>query len=251
MATYNFDNKIITSDGTFTTLSNDNVRQTFSFGAYTASTPLTTTTYTNANLHFYSDTMNLDIKGNAQENFAGHGETSEYTLKVVGTPEQFQGNAQRGADESVVGFISLLLNADDRKFSRANPLTAINPVETVSNMSSDFQSSFIPDLPPIRHKSDIPISSSKLQAHGASAKLSDTTEQSKRASQLTTESNERKVKYSIEAGRAVFGEAFNPTNASAAPTATDVRNFNFVPKQTYHTELYTVVNKLFAYERKI
>lgn len=51
MATYNFENKSITSDSFKTTVITNGVEQVFTSSDYTASTPLTSTLYTQNDIH--------------------------------------------------------------------------------------------------------------------------------------------------------------------------------------------------------
>lgn len=253
MATYNFQNKSITSDSHKTTVISNGVEQVFTSSDYTASTPLTSTLYTQNDIHQYANGRIIDITGNSQETVAGRGLTCEYSIKVVGSPELFTGDAQRGADAAVAAIVGVLLQAgDDRNFVNPNPLNGINPKQMVSNMSSSWQSSFSPEIPPIVELSDIPIALGKMMAFGKAVDIADMAEQAKRAAALTLEQSARKLKNNIEANIAQYGEAFNIKDATTAPPATDLNQGNYTtPKSTVYNLYYENQDSLLAHQRNI
>lgn len=253
MATYNFENKSITSDSFKTTVITNGVEQVFTSSDYTASTPLTSTLYTQNDIHQYANGRIIDITGNSQETFAGRGLTCEYSIKVIGSPEMFTGEAQMGADAAIASIVGVLLQSgDDRNFVSPNPLDGISPTQIVSNMTSSWQSSFSPEMPPIVELSDIPIALGKIIAFGQAVEIADLAEQAKRAATLTLEQTETKIKNNINANVAQFGDAFNTNDATSAPPATDLIQGNYTtPKSTLYNLYYENQDSLLAHQRNI
>ena len=178
MSTYTFSNRTVQSDGITTKIVNNGVEQTFTPNRYTVSTPLTDTTYTNGNFHQYAETRNIDVSGNSQENYAGRGVTSEYNVKIVGSPDMFSGNAQRGADKALSQLVGVLLQqGDDRNFAPGNPMGEIDLKSVTSSMASSWQTSMCPTLSPIRELSDIPMVLGEIVAWGEGIKIADAAEQ--------------------------------------------------------------------------
>lgn len=251
MSTFNFENKTVTSDGITTKVITNGIEQTFTKSSYTASTPLTATTFTQANHHIFANSRNIDIKGNSQESYAGRGVTAEYSIKVIGTPELFTGDAQRGADEATSELLSLLLQqGENGKFEQGSPLTIIDPAGVFNNMASSLQGSLSPELSPISTLEDIPIAAGKLAAWGAEIDMADAAEQAARAGQYEIERQERRLQNSIEAGIEEFGASFDPSTATSGNPASDANSTGYtLSKSTMMNAFYGNNDALLAYQR--
>lgn len=253
MSTYTLGNKFVSSDGNGATMISGDVKETTSPGQYTASTPLSSTTYTIGNIYQCSTSRNIDVKGNSQENCAGRGVTCEYNLKVVGSPELFEATAQLAADKDTAGLVSLLLQSgDDRNFTLPSPLDAINPMEVVSNMSSGLQTSLSPNLPPIRDLTDIPMSLAKMTAWSGTVTLANAQEQAQHAAAFTIEQQRRRVQMNIEAGTRLLGDSFDPSTANAGAPSSDLRQGNYsLTNEMVFSEFVSCVDSLYANQKRI
>lgn len=253
MSTFNFENKTVSSDGVTTKVVTNGVEQTFTKAQYTASTPLTSTTFTQANHHVFANSRNVDIKGNSQESYAGRGVTAEYSIKVVGTPELFTGDAQRGADDATSELLSLLLQqGENGKFEQGSPLTIIDPAGIFNNMASSLQSSLSPELPPITSLEDIPIAAGKLATWGAAVDMADAAEQTARAGYYEIERQERRLQNNIEAYIEEFGTSFDISNATTANPASDANSTGYtLSKSTTLNTFYGNNDALIAWQRLI
>lgn len=228
MSTYTFSNRTVQSDGITTKIVNNGIEQTFTPNRYTVSTPLTDTTYTNGNFHQYAETRNIDVLGNSQENYAGRGVTSEYNVKIVGSPDMFSGNAQRGADKALSQLVGVLLQqGDDRNFAPGNPMGEIDLKSVTSSMASSWQTAMCPTLSPIRELSDIPVVLGELVAWGEGIKIADAAEQAAKAAAYELERQAKRVQENIEANIKALGETFGFSEESTANPATDERAGNY------------------------
>lgn len=253
MSTITFENKTITSNGNKTEISINDSDQTLTTSEYNAVTPIATTKYSDSSLREYGSTRNIDISGNSQENYAGRGVTCEYSLKVVGSPEMFTGEAQQKADKTLSNLIGLVLQTgDDRNTSPDSVLSGIDPKHLVLSMASSFASVYTPQIEPIRNLMDIPVAIGKQIAWAQQLSIANGAEQAARAAAHEVDRQKRMLESNIEAKKKELGDMFNPDSATSGSAATDLKqgNYNLSRQEVHKAHLHQIDERLAA-EREI
>ena len=132
--------KRITSDGKNIKIQTDGVVQKVSEGKYETNSQITASIHSQNGLRESGTTRNVEVTGNSQEVCAGRGVTSEYNLKVCGSPELFTGQAQRTADAAVAKLTGLALQSgDDRHSAKQSSIPKPDFTRVVSSMTSSMQ----------------------------------------------------------------------------------------------------------------
>ena len=156
----------IRTDGQRTIIKKDGSQQIIESGKYTANTAQRNTTHSSTAIVQSGTSRNVEISGNSQEVYAGRGVTSEYSFKVIGTPQLFTGKAQRAADKAFSKLVGLLLQqGDDSREASPGKLVEIDLQKAVSHMSSSWGASLAPCPPQITKIKDIPKLTAYMTAY--------------------------------------------------------------------------------------
>lgn len=200
--------KRITSDGKNIKIQTNGVVQDVSQGKYHSTSGITTASHNQNGSRESGTTRNTEYTGNSQEVCAGRGVTSEYNLKVCGTPELFSGQAQRTADAAVAKLTGLTLQTgDDRHAKTESGIPMPDFTKVVTCMTSSFQNTLQPNLPEIARLADFPVFFAKLGAWFASLSAANLAEGAARAAALEIDRQIEQTKIAIEAKMKAMGES--------------------------------------------
>lgn len=240
--------KRITSDGKNIKIQTDGVIQKVSEGTYQSNSPITATTHSQNGLRESGTTRNVEVSGNSQEVCAGRGVTSEYNLKICGSPELFTGQAQRTADAAVAKLAGLSMQPGDNRHSASkSPIPIPDFTKVVTSMTSSLQNALQPNLPEIARLQDFPIFFAKLGAWFASLSAANLAEGAARAAALEIDRQIEQTKIALEAKMKEMGEspekiAESITNALSggqlSPTAPATEDNEGVTKNITRRDVY-------------
>lgn len=200
--------KRITSDGKNIKIQTDGVVQDISQGKYHTTSGITTSSHNQNGTRESGTTRNTEYTGNSQEVCAGRGVTSEYNLKICGTPELFSGQAQRTADAAVAKLTGLSLQSGDNRHSQApSGIPMPDFTKVVTSMTSSLQNTLQPNLPEIARLADFPVFFAKLGAWFASLSAANLAEGAARAAALEIDRQIEQTKIAVEAKMKAMGES--------------------------------------------
>lgn len=244
----------ISSDGNNVKISTDGVTQNVSKGCYESHSDITNTRFSMNGLRESGNTRNVEVSGNSQESYAGSGLTSEYRLKVVGSPDLFTGEAQRMADAALADLTGLLLQTgDDRNSAPASPLPSFDPQQVVTKMTSSYQNMITPDLPQITRLADIPKFAAAAATWFSGLSVANMAEAAARAGALEIERQIEQAQIALEKKKEEFGNMLDFSSSTpSAPSNEDKQNVsrNITRKEVYET-ICPKMDTLLAAQRNI
>lgn len=244
--------KKISSDGKNVKIITDGVTQEVSEGSYNANTPLTSTVHSQNGIRESGTSRNVEITGNSQEVYAGRGVTSEYNLKVVGSPELFSGQAQRVADNALSSMAGLTLQTgDNRNSAAAGGLPIPDFKKVVSSMTSSFQNQLAPELPEITRIQDIPIFFAKVAVWFSSLNVANLAETSARAAALEIERQVEQTKITMEKKTKELGENFTLSGITTPATEDKENVTKNITRQDVYDAYVKNIDTILAAQREI
>lgn len=243
----------IQSNGQGIHYQNGDVEMRVGAGQYTAESKTRRTSHDSNGTVQSGTTKNEEYTGNAQESYAGHGVTSQYSMRVVGSPQMFSGRAQRAADKCVSKLVGLLLQPGDDRYSATPEVPALpNFAQVVSNMSSSWSSSLMPAPPQITRIQDIGKLAAYMGTYIQTVSLENSAYQAAQAGLLQVEREMMQQKETLKRLKKTFQDGeFSPSQLSGSPASDDRTSEPNIDRKTVYEQIMDRLPQLLANEGEI
>ena len=229
----------VISNGRETIVEKNGTKTYHGQGVYDADTPITTVQHNQNGKILSTTSLNEEVSGNVQRCCAGMGETCEYKMKIVGSPELFTGQDQQAADYATNDLRALLLQpGDSRKEGGFSELASIDLQSAVSSMSTSMTNSFTPQIPQINRLQDLPAFTAYLSAWLGTVSAGNAAYQALCAGELEIERQLLQKKETIKRLKKQYGEDFDFESLFSGGTPTPSTENN--PNADYNITRQTV-----------
>ena len=245
--------KTVTTDGKSTTINNQGVTQTITDGQYHASSQLRSTTHSANGVVQSGSSRNVEITGNSQQCYAGRGLTSQYSMKVIGSPEMFSGKAQRAADKAVSKLAGLLLQPGDNRY-QCDPagLVSLDFTKITSRMTSGWSGSLMPAPPQISRIQDIPKLTAYMGAYLSTVSVENAAYQAAMAGALEIERQAMQKAETIKRLKKTFKEqSISGLLSGGLPSSEDKDAKPNVKRSDVYEAAMPTMSQLIAAEEQI
>lgn len=242
----------IKSNGRKTEIETNGVSITYQDGYYDASTPIAKITHSSNGIRQSGSSRNVEISGNSQQCYAGRGITSEYNIKMVGSPEMFTGKDQMAADNCLNDLRGLLLQpGDNRNDASLASLPTIDFQAVTSSMTSSMTQQFTPQVPQLTRLQDLPQYAGYLKTWLQSVSITNAAYQAGCAARLEIERQLMQKYQSIKSLTKKFGQADFETilgGEIGLPSAEDIPNkeYNITRSRIYENYIPNLQSLLAA-----
>lgn len=247
----------ITSDGFRTNIKKGKAVMNYGDGFYTATTDMAQVQHEQNGKRVSATTLNQEISGNVQRVCAGNGETSEYKIKIVGSPEMFAGQDQRAADYALNDLKALMLQpGDSRKEGGLGELASIDFQRAVSSMTTSMTNSFTPQIPQINRLQDLPMFTAYLGTWIGTVSAGNAAYQAVCAGELEVERQLAQKAETIKRLKKQYGQDFDVESllSGGTPTPSTESNPNAqfnITRQTVYENYIPNLPKLLLAENNI
>lgn len=246
----------ISSNGRRTQKTGDGIDITYEDGHYRANTPIAAVSHEQNGIRQSGTSRNVEISGNSQECYAGRGVTSEYNIKMVGSPTMFTGRDQKTADAALNELKSLMLQpGDNGKELNLASLPTLDFQAATSSMTTSMTDSFTPQPPQINRLEDLPMFTAYMGTWLESVSVSNALYQSACAGALEIERQIMQKKQSIKRLAKKFGDLDFQSLLGGnigLPSTEDVpdKEYNITRSRVYETYI-PQINTLLAAQNNI